>query len=410
MFSRSVRFPSLLLYLPFALALLNMANVRAGRVMFALYALKLGAQPVEVGALAATFSAFPMVLSWPVGRWADRYGSRWLLVFGAVCGLAGMVLPYWIESIPAIFIGAGLIGLSFTFYTVTLQNLVGVLSTPENRSNNFSTFSLMLALAGFVGPVLGGFSIDHFGYGLACLYLCALSAIPLALLMIWGRRLPPGEGAAKATGGLRGALGQPGLWRVLAISSLVVTGIDVFQFYLPIYGHDIDLSASAIGLVLSMFSVAAFVVRAVMPRLLERYSEERILTSAFYVGAASFLLVPFFQNAWVLGFLSFTFGMGMGCSQPITMMMTFSNSSEGRSGEALGLRLTVNHLTRVVCPLLFGVIGSAFGLFAVFWANALMLGSGGMFTRIDSSELKRSSKKEKAAAQVAEDKTDADIR
>jgi MFS family permease len=381
----------LLLNLTFALALLNMANVRAARVIFALYALHLGAEPVAVGALAATFSVFPMVLSWPVGRWSDRYGARWLLIIGALCGVFGMLLPYWVEGIPTLFIAAGLIGLSFTFYTVTLQNLVGVLSDAGNRSNNFSTFSLMLALAGFIGPVLGGFAIDHAGYALASLTLSSLCFLPLALLLLWGGRLPKGEHKGAHGGGLRGALGVPGLWRVLAISSLVVTGIDVFQFYLPIYGHDIGLSASAIGLILSMFSVAAFVVRAVMPRLLERFSESRILVTAFYVGAASFLLVPFFPNPWVLGLLSFTFGMGMGCSQPITMMMTFSNSAEGRSGEALGLRLTVNHLTRVVCPLLFGVVGSLFGLFAVFWVNALMLGSGGLLTRFEGSDLARPS-------------------
>jgi MFS family permease len=75
------------------------------------------------------------------------------------------------------------------------------------------------------------------------------------------------------------------------------------------------------------------------------------------------------------------FGIGMGCCQPITLMLTFSGSTEGRSGEALGLRLTVNHLTRVVTPLIFGSIGSFFGLFAVFWGNAALLGGGGVITK-----------------------------
>jgi hypothetical protein len=44
------------------------------------------------------------------------------------------------------------------------------------------------------------------------------------------------------------------------------------------------------------------------------------------------------------------------------MMITFMRSPQGRTGEALGLRLTVNHFTHVVVPLVFGVIGSAFGL------------------------------------------------
>ena len=61
---------------------------------------------------------------------------------------------------------------------------------------------------------------------------------------------------------------------------------------------------------------------------------------------------------------------------------TFSNSAEGRSGEALGLRITVNHLSRVIGPVVFGSIGSAFGVFPVFWVTALLLASGGAFTRI----------------------------
>jgi MFS family permease len=122
-------------------------------------------------------------------------------------------------------------------------------------------------------------------------------------------------------------------------------------------------------------------VRLMMPRLLKRWSVEELLAYSFYLGAATFALVPLFHNGWILMLTSFAFGIGMGCCQPITLMLTFSGSTEGRSGEALGLRLTVNHLTRVVTPVVFGAIGSAFGLFAVFWGNAALLGGGGIITR-----------------------------
>jgi MFS family permease len=79
-----------------------------------------------------------------------------------------------------------------------------------------------------------------------------------------------------------------------------------------------------------------------------------------------------------LGLISFAFGIGMGCGQPITIMMTFSGSEKGRSGEALGLRITANHLARMITPIVFGMIGSAFGVFPVFWGNALILASGGI--------------------------------
>jgi MFS family permease len=88
-------------------------------------------------------------------------------------------------------------------------------------------------------------------------------------------------------------------------------------------------------------------------------------------------MVPFCQSVVPLVVVSFVFGLGMGCGQPITLMLMFSHSPQGRSGETLGLRLTANNVMRVLGPAVFGSVGSAFGLFAVFWINALVMGAGG---------------------------------
>lgn len=369
------------IYLTFALALSIITIVQAGRVLLTLYALTLGAQPFAVGILAATFSLLPMLFSWQVGRLSDRFGSRWLLMAGTFGGAFGMLLPYWVSGLPAVYIAGVMNGLLFAFSGVCLQNLVGLLSTPRTSARNFSNYSVLISATGFIGPPFAGFSIDLSGHADACLYLVLLSLVPAALLLIWGGALPRGSRTAHRTGSVRDMLAESGLLRVLATSSLVVTGIDLFQVYMPIYGHEVGLSASAIGIVLAMFSAAAFVVRMALPYLISRFTEEKVLAYSFFIGAASFFLMPFFQSAAVLSLIAFAFGIGMGCGQPITLMMTYSNSLEGRSGEAMGLRVTVNHLTRVVVPILFGSVGSAFGLFPVFWSNALLLVSGGVITK-----------------------------
>ena len=363
-----------------ALTLFSMTGVRAGRVLLALYALHLDATPVTVGVLAATFSVFPMLLSLLAGRVADRFGSRWPLAIGAAGGACGMLAPYLVPGMPALFVAAAMNGFSFTFINVALQNLVGLLSGPDEQARNFSNFSLVLAIASFIGPLMVGFSIDQAGYAYACLYVVGVSLIPVVLLVARKMAVAAAKPALARSGSIREALARPGVWRVLATSSLVVTGIDMYQFYLPIYAHSIDLSASVIGMVLATFSAAAFVVRLVMPRLLKMWSVERLLACSFYLGAVSLMLVPLFENGLVLALTAFMFGLGMGCCQPITMMLTFSGSAEGRSGEALGLRLTINHLTRVIGPVVFGALGSAFGLLAVFWGNAALLGGGGVVT------------------------------
>ena len=57
------------------------------------------------------------------------------------------------------------------------------------------------------------------------------------------------------------------LLKVLAIGSLVLAGVDLFQFYLPVYGHGLNLSASVIGLIMGAFSAASFTMRVLLPPL-----------------------------------------------------------------------------------------------------------------------------------------------
>jgi predicted MFS family arabinose efflux permease len=201
------------------------------------------------------------------------------------------------------------------------------------------------------------------------------------LLTVWGRLLPPGKPQIPRDAGAPRALGNREIWRMLVTSGMVQLGYDLFQFYLPIYGHSIGLSASAIGVVLATLAAAAFIVRLFLARLLKRMPGEALLVWVFGMGAIGFALVPLSGNAVMLGLIAFIFGLGMGIGIPLTVILMFSHSAEGRSGQTLGLRLTANNFVRVTGPIVFGAVGSAFGLPAVFWIVAAILASGGLLSR-----------------------------
>ncbi len=365
----------------FALTLFTFLPVNAARVLLALYALELGAQPLAVGFLTATFSLFPMMLAVYAGKITDRVGARWPVFGGTVIVLCGMLVPYFARSLSALYIAAAMNGLAFAFFSVSLQNLIGLMSTPHQRPQQFSTFSLMVAMANFAGPLFAGFTIDRSGYGVACLYVALFAIIPMVMLAGWGGRLPGGTSGPKPAGSVRETLADPAVRKTLATGGLLMAGQDLFQTYMPVYGHSIGLSASAIGVVLGTFASAAFVVQIVIRRLIARFSAELLLTYTLYIAAASFIFIPFSHSATVLTLLAFMFGLGICCGQPIITMLMFSHSTEGRSGEALGLRITVNHLTRVVSPVVFGSLASAFGVSPLFWISAVLLSAGGTIAR-----------------------------
>lgn len=369
--------------LALALSLFNFVSQTAARVVLTLYALELGAPAASVGIIGGLLFLFPLLLSWPVGALADRKGARGMLLFASALNAISLVIPFIAREVAALYLAAALNGLALAFYHVTLQNLVGTLSKPEDRPRNFSNFSITGSMTNFVGPLLGGVAIDHAGHAVACLVIAAPSTIAVALLLIWGGVLPPGKPDAPASSASGGILADPGIWRMLAISGLVQLGMDLFAFYLPIYGHSAGLSASAIGAVLATLAVASFIVRVFLARLIKKYPAAKLLACSFVMGTIGFALVPFFSHAFALAAISFVFGLGMGLGIPLTVILMFSRSAEGRSGQALGLRLTSNNFVRVAGPIVFGAVGSAFGIPPVFWINAALMafGSAAMLMR-----------------------------
>jgi cyanate permease len=219
-----------------------------------------------------------------------------------------MLIPYFVRELPALFVATTLLGLSFTLYNVLLPNLVGLLSEPGDRARNFSNSSLMGSTTLFIGPLMAGIAVDASGHANACLYLVALNAAAAVSLGVWGGALPGGSRATGAAGGLRETLADPAMLRILATSSLVQVGQDLYQFYIPVYGHGIGLSASAIGGLLATFAAASFVVRIFLPAVIARFGEEKVLAISFCVSATGFGLVPFFESVVVLALVTFVFG------------------------------------------------------------------------------------------------------
>src|SRR5262249_42935696 len=160
--------------------------------------------------------------------------------------VTAMLIPYFVRELPALYVASTLMGIAFTLYNTLLPNLVGLLSRPEEYARNFSNASLMGSITMFSGPLIAGFAIDLSDHATACLSLLTLSIAAGTSLIVWGGMLPGGSSAPGPGGSIREMLSDPAMLRTLVTSSLVQVGQDLYQFYIPLQGHRVGLSASAI--------------------------------------------------------------------------------------------------------------------------------------------------------------------
>jgi MFS family permease len=387
-----------MIYLAVLLSLLQGISMRGVKVLVSLAALDLGATPFQVGLLAAMFAAFPLVLAVYAGKFSDRFGVRRPILGGAITMAVGTILPLALPRLAGLVLCSALIGLGHIFFHVSIHNLIGAYGEGEARTRNFATFSLGASISAFIGPSLAGFSIDGAGFRATYLVMAAIALVPAIMLASYPALVPPraAHSEPETSGGSLALLGDPGLRRTLIMSGVTLTGIELFSFYFPVYGSSIGLSASAIGMVMSSYAVAAFLVRLGMHRAARAIGEGGVLTTSLFIAGATFLLVPFVSQAPLLAVVAFLLGIGLGCAQPLTILLTYNHAPAGRSGEALGMRLTVNKLTQIAVPLIFGGLGSAFGLLPVFWADGAFLLAGG-FMSLAERRISARSREEPAA-------------
>lgn len=352
------------------------------KVVLSLLALELGASQFMVGVLAAFYALVPLLLGIYSGRLADTIGMRRPMIVGATCTGIAMLTGFMFPTLFGLWAVALLMGGGFVLFNVSIQNLAGGFGRPEQRARNFSLLSIGYSTSAFIGPMFGGISIDHVGHAVTFGFFSLFTLIPIVVLGLNGK-LTEVDVPAAASEDRRALdlLRDAPLRRLIITSGLTVAANELFAFYLPVYSHSIGLSASTIGMILGTYAVASFLTRFALPVLLRRLGIERLMVSFMLIAAAAFALLPFTVQAPLLMAIAFVIGIGLGCAQPLLMMLSYEKSPSGRTGEVTGLRLTANNVARVIIPLLSGMVGALLGAAPVFWLNAINLAAVSYISR-----------------------------
>jgi MFS family permease len=286
-------------------------------------------------------------------------------------------------SLVMLFVAAPLIGVTSMIYIVASQNLVGVLATPQTRTRYYSYYSLADSGGNVAGPVVVGFTIDAFGHAAAYYVLAAIAAACLVVFHFGRNHIPARSGVVETgkRGPMTDLLRIPALRNALITNGIVMTGIDLYNIYLPLYARGIGLSASEIGVIIGAFGAAGFLVRMLIPPVTARWGEYTMIAGALLIACIAYVAIPFTQNPWLLGIVSFVVGLGMGCGQPLSMLLSFNAAPPGRSAEAIAMRMAVSYGAHVVIPPVFGALGSVLGVAPVFWTCAMLMGGGAILNR-----------------------------
>ncbi|WP_214110135.1 MFS transporter [Acrocarpospora catenulata] len=347
-------------------------------------ALELDVPTAWLGVLGATFAIAPLLLALPAGHATDRYGERRIAVAGALLLTASAVaFVVFGHTIAGLVLAGVLLGTGHLGSVIAQQALVANTTDRGRHDTAFGYYTFAASLGQAVGPLLiaavgGDGAIPDTDR--IFLWSCVLGLVLLVLAAL----LPPRRSVARGqveSGEVRTLLRLPGLAHALLTSCVVLAAVDITLVYLPALGTEHGLTASAVGLLLTVRGLASMASRFFLGRLSRAVGRRRLLVVSTLAAAAAMLLISVPMPLWLLAALLLVVGFGLGVGQPLTMSWLAESAPPGMRGRAMSLRLLGNRTGQLLIPGAAGLMAAGLGTGGVLFATGLSLGWAGVAAR-----------------------------
>ncbi len=340
-------------------------------VVLPLWALSLGASPLEIGIIIGARHLLTMVFSIHGGALMDRLGTRRVLV--AVSAI-GAVMPLIVPLTPLIWTTIAIqmiAGFSSTFGWMGAQAQIGEIM--RGSAVHAGRLSFVLRLAQLSGPPAAGFAWDTGGpwggFGFLALWGACLFAASAALPK------PPSEGpmpkvrAADLVPRLGDYFAALRLLAVPAILLIVMVTVvrmganGVQNSFYVVYLKDIGYTGTLIGTLLGAASLLGFVGSLSVGPLMRVFNRFWLLIATVTLGIVFIAITPLLGGIYVLLLAAIALRGGtMGLSQPLMISILAQNAGSGNQGKGVGLRTTANRLTSLTVPVAMGAVVEVVGL------------------------------------------------
>ena len=126
------------------------------------YAEHLGASPILVGILVATYAVCQLISGPILGQLSDRFGRRPVLLISQAGTLAGFIMMAFANSLWLVFVARAIDGATAGNLT-TAQAYISDVTKPEERARSFALIGIAFGFGFLVGPGISGF-LAHYSY------------------------------------------------------------------------------------------------------------------------------------------------------------------------------------------------------------------------------------------------------
>jgi MFS family permease len=345
------------------------------------YAQRFAASPLQMTLLFAIYSLMSMITAPLWGGLSDRIGRRPVLMASMAAGaLAYLGLAFatglWMLFAARAFAGACAGNIA------AAQAYIADVTPPEQRAKGMGMIGAAFGLGFIIGPVLGGIIA---GNDLAtadlespCLIAAGMSfAAFLGVIVLLPESLSTdrAQGSRGRIAATRAAIIQPVLARLLAVFFLVILAFSGMETTFAWWAiAQFGWGPRSIGFVFFYVGLlSALMQGGLIGPLTRRFGEERLMLGGLAAIALGLLVLPFARGVPALVVALTALALGMGAMQPSLNSLISRRAGTGEQGEVMGVAQSVGSLSRVLGPIIAGMLFAEVGRGSPFvWGAALV--------------------------------------
>jgi len=377
------------------------------------YAKTFSANQTTTGILIASYAAMQLIGAPILGRLSDRFGRCPVLLLSVFGTFLGFLLLGFANALWMLFASRIIDGLTGGNLSVA-QAYISDVTDEKSRSKGLGMIGAAFGLGFIIGPVTGGL-LSQWGYAVPAFAAAAISLINLVLIYAWLPESLTEEKRAQMTEkrpaitlkALLVAFQRPFTGSILITRFFFGLAFAIFQTIFSLYAlAKFNLTARDTGFVLTYVGVLSVIVQGfLVGRLTSRYREDLLITASVVLMGISLLgwaLAP--SLLWLYIIMTPTAMAGGLLNTLLSSTLTKAVAPQ-EIGGILGLSAAVESSTRIIAPILGGVLLQQIGPWApgIFGAVVMVGVSIYVFKTIYNHPIVATLKQNEAASVPAMD-------
>ncbi|HPB25758.1 MAG TPA: MFS transporter [Bacteroidales bacterium] len=337
----------------------------------------LEASEMQVGIVVGAYTIAAVLVRPFSGFALDRFGRRVVFLIALVIYsflFAGYLVAL---SITAILMLRFAQGLTWGFTTVSGSTVAADIIPATKRGQGIGYFALSTTIGMSVGPVIGLFICQQWGFIVVFLASCIISLMSLACA--WAIQMRKRFVVGKRMTFHWNILFDKKSLRPSANVFITMIAYGSMLSFVALYGQELGVKNASLYFLFLSAGIA--IARLTSGKEFDRHGPRRIITVCIALLIIGFPMLALAKNAVLYFFSAIIIGFGNGVIFPTFQSIVNNLANSTHRGAANSTLYTAVDLGMGLGMVMSGLIAQKISLSAIFWVSALVCAAGLLFFR-----------------------------